>query len=292
MQPLVSIRVATYNHEKFIAQCIEGILMQRADFPYEVVIGEDCSTDKTREIVLAYEKKYPDMIRVLTSERNIGPARNNLRIQQSCRGKYHAMCEGDDYWIDPLKLQKQVDFMEAHPDVTLCFHNAFIVNEACFDACLFFALPVKEMLSFADVCHMRLPTASVLARSEILASLPEWRLNVLCGDNVLRLWCAHHGNLGYLNEIMSVYRNHPGGLTTTMRPLREKRYSEKIYMYCEFDKETHHQHTDQIQKMIEEANESFRRERMGRFLYFLLRPRKTIAKIKEYCTVINKYRKT
>jgi glycosyltransferase involved in cell wall biosynthesis len=128
--PLVSVRTLTYNHEKYIAQCLEGILMQRTNFPFEVVVGEDCSTDRTQEIVLAYEKKYPDKIRAITSERNVGAARNIVRVQQACQGKYHAFCEGDDYWIDPLKLQKQVDFMEAHPDVSLCFHNVFVVKES------------------------------------------------------------------------------------------------------------------------------------------------------------------
>ncbi|MBI4315421.1 MAG: glycosyltransferase, partial [Chloroflexi bacterium] len=127
--PLVSVRTVTYNHEGFIARCLEGILMQRTSFPFEVVVGEDCSTDRTREIVLAYAAEFPDKIRVITSERNVGGARNAVRVQQACRGKYQAFCEGDDYWVDPLKLQKQVNFMETHPEIPLCFHNAFVINE-------------------------------------------------------------------------------------------------------------------------------------------------------------------
>ncbi len=127
--PLVSVRLVTYNHEKWIAQCLESILMQRTDFPFEVIVGEDCSTDGTLEIVLAYAERHPDKIRVLPAEANLGAMTNSYRVQQACRGKYHAMIEGDDYWIDPLKLQKQVDFMEANPDMTLCFHNVFVVND-------------------------------------------------------------------------------------------------------------------------------------------------------------------
>ena len=279
-QPLVSVRTATYNHEKFIGQCLEGILMQRTDFPYEVVIGEDCSTDRTQEIVLAYEKKYPDKIHVRTSEMNVGPARNSLRIHQACRGKYHAMCEGDDYWIDPLKLQKQVDFMEAHPDVSLCFHNAFVVRENVLNATLFLRSAMKEMLTFEDACQTTIPTASVMARSEILATLPEWRVKIWCGDVLFRLWCAHHGNLGYLNEIMSVYRRHPGCLRIMMRPLRERRYAEEMFLYREFDKETHYQHTAIIQAWVREVEGRFQRERLGR-LYFLLHPDRFIAKLKK-----------
>lgn len=153
MRPLVSVRTVTYNHEKYIAQCLEGILMQRTNFPFELVIGEDCSTDRTREIVLAYENKYPDKIRAIVSERNVGVAQNALRVMRACQGKYHAFCEGDDYWIDPLKLQKQVYFMEAHQDVTMCFHNALVVKEDGLGVYPFFKTALKEKLTFADACR-------------------------------------------------------------------------------------------------------------------------------------------
>jgi len=114
--PLVSVKMITYNHEPFIAQAIEGVLMQKTDFPIELIIGEDCSTDRTREIVVDYQKKHPDIIRVIISDKNVGMHKNGQRSEKVCRGKYIAYCEGDDYWIEPLKLQKQVDFLEANPD--------------------------------------------------------------------------------------------------------------------------------------------------------------------------------
>lgn len=114
--PLVSVKMITYNHEPYIAQAIEGVIMQETDFPIELIIGEDCSTDRTREIVLDYQKKHPDIIRVITSEKNVGMQKNSFRTNKACRGKYIAICEGDDYWIDPLKLRKQVDFLEANSD--------------------------------------------------------------------------------------------------------------------------------------------------------------------------------
>ena len=114
--PLVSVIIPAYNHELYIAQAIEGVLQQEVDFPYELVIGEDYSTDATREIVLEHQKKYPDIIRVITSDKNVGGIENSTRTLQACRGKYLAYCEGDDYWHHPLKLQKQVDFLESNPD--------------------------------------------------------------------------------------------------------------------------------------------------------------------------------
>ena len=118
-KPLVSALMVTYNHELYIAQAIEGVLQQETDFPFELVIGEDCSTDGTRKIVFNYQKKHPDIIRVITSDKNVGGRKNFFRTVKACRGKYLAFCEGDDYWHHSQKLQKQVDYMEAHPEVGL-----------------------------------------------------------------------------------------------------------------------------------------------------------------------------
>ena len=117
--PLVGVNMITYNHAPYIAKAIEGVLQQETNFPYELVIGEDCSTDGTREIVLDYQRKYPDIIRVITSDQNVGMHKNGLRTQKACRGKYIAYCEGDDYWHHPKKLQKQVDYLESHPECGL-----------------------------------------------------------------------------------------------------------------------------------------------------------------------------
>jgi glycosyltransferase involved in cell wall biosynthesis len=114
--PLVSVKMITYNHAPFIAQAIEAVLQQKTNFPFELVIGEDCSTDGTRKIVFEYQEKYPDIIRVLTSEKNVGMKKNSYRATKACRGKYVAFCEGDDYWQHPDKLQKQVDYLESHPE--------------------------------------------------------------------------------------------------------------------------------------------------------------------------------
>jgi len=119
-KPLVSVCMITYNHENFIKDAIEGILMQKTSFPIELIIGEDCSTDNTRKIVKDYEEKYPEIIFAQYSEKNLGMINNFLNVLQAARGKYIALCEGDDYWTDPLKLQKQVDFLEANPEYVIC----------------------------------------------------------------------------------------------------------------------------------------------------------------------------
>jgi glycosyltransferase involved in cell wall biosynthesis len=122
-QPLVSVKMLTYNHAPYIVQAIEGVLMQKTDFPFELVIGEDCSTDGTSQIVFDYARKNPDIIRVITSDENVGMNMNSLRVTEQLRGKYIAWCEGDDYWHRDDKLQLQADYLENHPECGLVFSD-------------------------------------------------------------------------------------------------------------------------------------------------------------------------
>jgi glycosyltransferase involved in cell wall biosynthesis len=122
-EPLVSIQMVTYNHAHYIAMAIEGVLMQKTAFSFELVIGEDCSTDGTRKIVFEYANKYPDIIRVVTSENNVGVNSNCYRTAQACRGKYIAWCDGDDYWHRDNKLQMQIAYLEAHQDCGLVYSD-------------------------------------------------------------------------------------------------------------------------------------------------------------------------
>ena len=120
-EPLVSVKMITYNHAPYIARATEGVLQQKTTFPFELVIGEDCSTDGTREIVFEYQEKYPDIICVITSDENVGGRKNSYRTTKACRGKYIAFCEGDDYWHCPDKLQKQADYLESRPECGLVY---------------------------------------------------------------------------------------------------------------------------------------------------------------------------
>ena len=119
MTPIVSLLLLTYNHSEFIAQAINSILEQKVNFDYEILIGDDCSSDGTCEIVDSYAKKYPNLIKTIRSEQNVGALRNEKRLMEASQGKYIAFLEGDDYWVDQFKLQKQVDFLEANPDYGL-----------------------------------------------------------------------------------------------------------------------------------------------------------------------------
>jgi len=282
MPPLVSVRVITYNHEKYIATCLEGVLMQKTNFPFEVIIGEDCSTDHTRQIVLAYQEKYPQIIQVLPLlDENLGMMPNSMRIQQACRGKYHTMLEGDDYWIDPLKLQKQVDLMEAHPDMTFSFHNTLILNAATAGTHLFFTTPLHSTLTFAELCEIKTPTSSVMARADVIATLPAWRIHItFWGDLLFRLWCAHHGAVGYLDEIMSVYRVHTTGATAAAKSKHQEMIANEIYLYEQLDRETHFQHTHLLRQQIALVKQKQLRDQ-GKG-YYLSHPGKILQRVGWY----------
>ena len=123
METLLSVVLLTYNHAPYITDCIEGVLAQKVSFPIEVIIAEDCSTDGTRKICEEYARKYPNLIRLIEYGENVGAVANEQRALLAAKGKYIATCEGDDYWTDADKLQKQVDFLESNPDYSVCFHR-------------------------------------------------------------------------------------------------------------------------------------------------------------------------
>ena len=127
METLVSICCMAYNHEKFIRQCLDGFVMQKTTFAFEILVHEDASTDNTASIVSEYESKFPHLFRCVYQTENQFKKQNTLVniLFKMAKGKYIALCEGDDYWTDPLKLQKQVDFLEANEDYTICFHDVY-----------------------------------------------------------------------------------------------------------------------------------------------------------------------
>jgi len=212
----VSVAMITYNHEKFIAQAIDSVLMQQTDFEYELVIGEDCSTDRTRSMVVDYAGRYPDRIRPLLRERNLGMNPNFVQTFQSCRGEYVALLEGDDYWTDPLKLQKQIDFLDNHPECTICFHAVKIVwDDGSREPKPDFPPGRKQIYGLEDLLRFTnhsMKTCSVMFCGGLYPEFPTWYYEMPMGDLPLHILNAHYGNIGYINEILGVYRVHKGGV--------------------------------------------------------------------------------
>lgn len=220
-RPLVSISCLTYNHEKYVRKALEGFLMQKTDFIYEVLIHDDASVDSTQDIIREYEEKYPDIIKPVYQKQNQysqGNTNINFEFNYSrAQGKYIAYCEGDDYWTDPLKLQKQVDYMEKHPDCSLCFHGIMDVDESGRDMAPFCPFDESCALTTQQVvmAQRQYGFVSFMFRREHIENLPEFYFTCPIGDVPLTLIMAAKGHLYYIKDIMACYRNQSVGSWTS-----------------------------------------------------------------------------
>ena len=212
---MVSVYLITYNHKDFIKKALDGVVKQKTNFKYEVIIYDDCSTDGTREIVQEYINKYPELfIPILPTENRVskeGFHGINMDMYSKCKGKYLAYCEGDDYWTDENKLQIQVDYMESHPDFSGCFHKSLRKNVLKNEDIGF--MPQKEQLmgkSEFDLADVQkgyfIETVSVMYRfdiykKELIETFPEKIIN---GDSFLINFFTIHGKIGYIDRLMSV----------------------------------------------------------------------------------------
>ena len=220
--PIVSVVMLAYRHERYIAQAIESIIGQRTSFPMELVIGEDASPDATLEICRRYENLYPGKVVVVSTGENVsrGGNGNLLRTCRRCRGKYVAFCEGDDYWIDPYKLQKQVDFMEANLDCTVCFHPVVVHWDDRSRPDGVYPPNAERFLSCPPTLNELLRVNYMQTNSVMFRWNSDGRLfddfpsRELPGDWKLNLLHARQGRIGFLPDVMAVYRRHADGLWT------------------------------------------------------------------------------
>jgi glycosyltransferase involved in cell wall biosynthesis len=199
----------TYNHEGFIAQAIEGVLMQETSFTFELVIGEDCSVDGTATIVREYAQKYPGIIKARYNVSNLGMMTNVVKTLKECTGKYIALCEGDDYWTDPYKLQKQVDALEVCEDYKFCFTSVEILKKKVThlvrpDFTNYFFCIEDFILN-----QQLLGTASFVFRN--INEIPLWFNKLICADKFFTFYFASKGEAIYLDTSTAVYRDHGDG---------------------------------------------------------------------------------
>lgn len=214
-KPLVSVSLITYNQEKFIAQAVNGILNQDVNFKYELIIGDDCSTDGTRTILQEFKNTYPEIIKlILHSEKGEGiPGKKNfLSTIDASTGKYIALCDGDDYWTNPHKLQKQVDFLEANPGYAICFHAVNILEDGVERPSELNHSDKEETFSILDLAKDNLMhTPSVVFRNGLIDAFPKWFNASPVGDYVLHMLNARKGLIKYFPQVMAIYRKHNTG---------------------------------------------------------------------------------
>lgn len=226
--PKVSVLFITFNHAATVRQALDSALAQQTSFPFELLVGDDCSTDGTREIVAEYARAHPERIRAFLHPKNLGffGKFNFLSVYEAARAPYGIILEGDDYWTHPLKLQRQVDFLDARPDCSACFHDCYVQDGPELDTRrLYLAETVKRDLGLKDVIADMFPhTTSILFRRDVLGPFPPWFNELELTDLSLVSLLAARGTFGYLADSpMSVYRIAGGSWTSTSLVARTHR---------------------------------------------------------------------
>ena len=233
-KPLLSICTITYKHEKFIEEALDSFLVQETDFPFEIVVDDDCSPDGTAEIIKKYIDKFPNIMNVRFREKNVGYIVNTEGNMTRARGRYIALCEGDDFWADPLKLQIQVDFLEKNRDFVISGHDAYSVDENG-NRLNASKLPngLKKDLNGEDLIlgNAFIPTVSMVFRNIIPQVFPEEFKNVLNGDTFLVSLLGHYGNSKFHSEIKPAgYRTRADALWS-MQSKKERQEVRRNYYF-------------------------------------------------------------
>jgi glycosyltransferase involved in cell wall biosynthesis len=231
-EPLVSVVLRTYGHAPFIAQAIESVLVQRTAFPFELVIGEDCSTDGTREIVESYGRAYPEIVKPVLPERNVGHGEMLRQALAATRGELIAYLDGDDYWSSTTKLARQVEFLRANPDCHDCFHDVSLVyDEAGVPSGTISPRFAEEHFGIEQiVMECFVPAPAMMFRRSVFEELEPEAFDSAWLDWIIHLEAAKHGPLGYIPEVMACYRVHRGGMFSALD--RVSQLEEDAYFYA------------------------------------------------------------
>jgi glycosyltransferase involved in cell wall biosynthesis len=235
-KPLVSICCISYNHEKFISQCLDGFIIQKVDFPFEIVISDDCSTDNTKKIIDTYVSKYPAIFKDVSPSKNLGSTKNFYHVLEKASGKYIALCEGDDYWIDENKLQMQVDFLENNPEYTMCFHSAELDVDGKHNVPYAMQNIKEKDYSATEIFeNWIVPTASVLFKKSVLNYPMKNENKIMFGDIILFEKCVHLGKVKGFAKKMSVYRVHEQGVSHSWMLNKKRRLGFPAHYECIYE---------------------------------------------------------
>lgn len=256
---MVSVCCAVYNHEKYLRQCLDGFIMQKTNFKFEVLIHDDASTDGSADIIREYENKYPEIIKPIYQKEN--QYSQGIKISWTyqyprAQGKYIALCEGDDYWIDPNKLQIQFDWMENHPEFTMCVHESYKRNLLTGEQTLVTKINSEREIGVEEILSgTRLSTNSFFAIKEVNDSMPKEFFIDEIGDIQFISYNTLQGKCYYFNKVMSVYNWGVEGSYTQRVYLKTKnryKHFEKLIIFFKFlDRYTDNKYHSSIQNSID-----------------------------------------
>ncbi len=229
--PVVSVLVTAYNHAPFVSRALESVLEQQTDFACEVLVGDDGSTDGTRELIGHFADRYPDRIRPWFHTERLGECGNLAALLGASSGQYVALLDGDDFWISPLKLRKQVSFLDRNGDCAMCCHNALaFYQDGGTDPYLFCPPTIPARSTLSDLWRGNfVPTCSAMIRRSTISSLPSWYWTMPWGDWPLYVLAAERGRIGYLDEVLGVYRVHRGGAWSGLGEAEQVRQVLEFY---------------------------------------------------------------
>lgn len=253
--PKVSVLVITYNQKKFIRQAIDSVLMQKTTFPIEILVGDDFSTDGTREIIQEYEQNHPGVVIGVLHPRNMGKngGINFLETLKRVKGEYYALIDGDDYLTNPLKLQKQADLLDAHPDYSMTFHNALITYEDGSPSHILNGDDMKPFYTVEDLIGEDeiwfMATSSTMYRNSI-REYPAWFRESSSGDIPRLILKAKLGKIGYIPDVMSVYRKNRAGASYHDNDRDEVFLRNRIRMYSDINRELGYQYNRTMRRNI------------------------------------------
>jgi glycosyltransferase involved in cell wall biosynthesis len=294
---LVSISCITYNHAPYIRACLDGFLMQKTNFQFEVLIHDDASTDGTTEIIREYEIKYPEIIKPLYEEENqwVKGKRGSAYFNfPRAKGKYIALCEGDDYWTDPLKLQRQVDFLESNPEYSMCFHNAIVLQENDdYRIKRFNSISNSRTISINELIDKWLiPTASIFFRRELSQNIPNWVFSIYSGDLSLELFLADAGKVYCFRDFMSVYRENTNGVSVSKYSAKfvAEQHIKLFTLFNEYYGNKYHNIVKNKIKKVKRYHRYLQLSSQSYFIAFLLMPIKTSKEFLKHL-IIWSYRK-
>lgn len=232
-QPVVTVKSLVFNHKAYIETCLDSLLSQETDFPFQIYVHDDASTDGTTDIIRKYQEKYPHIIIAIIEEKNTYSNRvlfsETVNSPQYLKGKYIACCEGDDFWIDPLKLRKQVNFLESNPAYTMCFSNALIYNDLTETDIIVPNEKEKKEISVEDLVRKGasyVPTPSILYRNELLSDYPLDCKQCVVGDYPLQIFCGIKGKVACIPETLAAYRTNAKNSWTSKQ--RQIPYAKRL----------------------------------------------------------------
>ncbi|MFD2916268.1 glycosyltransferase family 2 protein [Psychroserpens luteus] len=271
----VSIVMITYNHQDYIKQAIEGVLMQDTNFNIELIISNDCSTDGTSDCVKNIKNTHPKghLITYFDQKKNMGMMSNFIFALKQCQGSYVAICDGDDYWTDPLKLQKQVGFLEKNTNVNICFHRAQILSNNTLKSHDILKPFIKKPFNYIELLKQNnfIVTASVMFRKPKNFKFPNWFNQIPFGDMGLYKLVAQDSQIQCLDEIMCVYRVHSDGVYSGLNVLKARRnylnFYQKIYIHLNSEEQKVVK-TKIEEKYREISKLKFKKSKYRRILYY------------------------